>query len=203
MEEKDMEKGIEEDKNVSDREDNEVKTEDAPESYANVGETGEKKAEYAFRWSYEEQEYENIKTKEKHKKGILIYAIIMTVAFVVCFAVLTAFLVMDRFPYDGDIIADYDDAGARVVIGITGGAVSRFDGAPVAGVYVSKVSEGYDAENYLEAGDIIVGIDGYEVLDVEDISEFISELDAGDTVELKVYRDGKFFDVKIELAYEK
>ena len=94
-------------------------------------------------------------------------------------------------------------ASKRAVIGISGGAVNQLSGYPVAGVFVSEVNEGYDAENHLQAGDIIVGINGYEVLEIADISEVINTLTAGDTVVLKVYRDGTLFDAEIELGYEK
>ncbi len=90
----------------------------------------------------------------------------------------------------------------RAVIGISGGPVSQIDGAPVAGFYVKEVSEGYDAENYLKEGDIIIGINGFEVLATEDISEVINELKVGDTVELKVYRKGTISDFTVALGEE-
>lgn len=94
-------------------------------------------------------------------------------------------------------------AAKRAIIGIKGGAVTQSNGAPVAGVYVSEVTDGYDAANHLKVGDIIVGINGFEVLDVADISEVISTKTAGDKVTLKVYREGRLFDCEIILDYEK
>ena len=94
-------------------------------------------------------------------------------------------------------------AQKRAVIGISGGAVSKAnDNAPVDGVVVAEIMEGYDAADNLEVGDIIVGINGYEVLAVSDISNVIATLTAGDTVDLKVYRDGMILDITVELAYE-
>ncbi|MBQ8005005.1 MAG: trypsin-like peptidase domain-containing protein [Clostridia bacterium] len=96
-----------------------------------------------------------------------------------------------------------DIAKKRAVIGIKGGAVNQMNGYPVAGVYVSEVNEGYDAMNHLKVGDIIVGINDFEVLAIDDISEVINSLEAGDTVVLKIYRSGDIFDVEITLGYEK
>ncbi len=96
-----------------------------------------------------------------------------------------------------------DIAKKRAVIGIKGGAVNQMNGYPVAGVYVSEVNEGYDAMNHLKVGDIIVGINDFEVLAIDDISDVINSLEAGDTVVLKIYRSGDIFDVEITLGYEK
>lgn len=94
-------------------------------------------------------------------------------------------------------------AQKRVIIGIKGGAVNQSNGAPVAGVYVSEITEGYDSANHLKIGDIIIGIDGYEVLDIADISNVLADKTAGEKVKLKVYRAGQIFDADIILDYEK
>ena len=94
-------------------------------------------------------------------------------------------------------------AKKRAIIGIKGGAVTKAQGAPATGVYVAEISAGYDAENHLKVGDIIVGINGNEVLQVSDISAVIEDMTAGDKVTLKIYRDGNLFDVDIVLDYEK
>lgn len=94
-------------------------------------------------------------------------------------------------------------AEKRVILGIMGGAVNRQSGAPVAGVYVSEITEGYDVGNHLKVGDIIVGIDSYEVLAVSDVSAVLATKKAGDTVTLKVYRDGQLFDCDVIVDYEK
>lgn len=91
----------------------------------------------------------------------------------------------------------------KAIIGIKGGAVSNMNGAPVSGVYISEIIEGYDAENHLKVGDIIVGINDYEVLAVEDISKVIGNLKEGDTVFLDIYREGKIFEVEVKLSLEK
>ncbi|MBR4295220.1 MAG: trypsin-like peptidase domain-containing protein [Clostridia bacterium] len=91
----------------------------------------------------------------------------------------------------------------KAIIGIKGGAVSNMNGAPVSGVYISEIIEGYDAENHLKVGDIIVGINDYEVLGVEDISKVIGILKEGDSVFLDIYREGKIFEVEVKLSLEK
>lgn len=95
-----------------------------------------------------------------------------------------------------------DIASRRAIIGISGSAVSSMQGYSSSGVLVAEVKEGYDAENHLKPGDIIIGIDGNEVLQVSDISAVINKKNAGDRVTLKICRGGKVFDVTVELGYE-
>lgn len=115
-----------------------------------------------------------------------------------------AMLVIDRMIEEGgDFSSGGEVAKKRAVIGISGGDVDQSMGAPVAGFYVSEVTEGYDAANHLKMGDIIVGIDSNEVLSKNDISKVLNELNAGDKVKLTVYRDGKIFDVTVTLGEEK
>lgn len=113
--------------------------------------------------------------------------------------------ILNRIIENGGDISENNNgiAKKRVIIGIKGGAVSKAQGAPATGVYVAEISEGYDAENHLMVEDIIVGIDGNEVLQVSDISAAIENKAAGDKVTLKVYRDGRLFDVDVALDYEK
>ena len=94
-------------------------------------------------------------------------------------------------------------AEKRVIIGIKGGAVTKNGIYPATGVLVAEVNEGYDVENHLQPGDIIVGIDGYEVFDIADITEALANKKAGDTVTLKVYRKGNIFDCDVTVDYEK
>lgn len=113
--------------------------------------------------------------------------------------------ILDKIIETGEDISENNTSIAqkRAIIGIKGGAVNQSSGAPIAGVYVSEIYEGYDAANHLKVGDIIVGIDGYEVLAIDDISAVIATKTAGDTVTLKVYRGGQLFDAEIILDYEK
>lgn len=95
-----------------------------------------------------------------------------------------------------------DVAKKRALIGITGKAVTPAEGFATTGVYVAEVNENSDAANYLEVGDIIVGIDGNEVITVADISSVISDLSAGDTVLLTVSRAGRRFECSVMLTAE-
>ncbi len=49
-----------------------------------------------YRWNYEEQrDFINGETRKKHKNGAVIYAVVMTCAFLVSFAILAALLIMN------------------------------------------------------------------------------------------------------------
>ena len=199
-------------------EDNNFNVNNENEHETEKPEAEEKKEEatYAFRWNYMEQDDANSKMlKKKQKNGVLIYAVIVTAAFLLCFGLLIGVLLADRVtnpqsqdntPYDTSENINntpVDPSKKKAVIGIKGGAVNQMNGYPVAGVYVSEIVEGYDAENHLKVGDIIVGIDNGEVLSVDDISSVIGGLSEGDKVLLKVYREGKLFDVEVTLGIEK
>lgn len=90
----------------------------------------------------------------------------------------------------------------RALIGIQGKAVSPLEGFSISGVLVASVEEDADAANYLEPGDIIIGINGNEVLSVDDISDTLEQLSPGDSVTLVVSRGGKHFECDIILASE-
>ena len=54
--------------------------------------------DYRYRWNYEEQRAADLKSKpvkRKHRWGILVYALTMTAAFVLCFSILVGVLVID------------------------------------------------------------------------------------------------------------
>ncbi len=116
-----------------------------------------------------------------------------------------ALVILNKIIETGEDIVENNTSIAekRVIIGIKGGAVTKNGIYPATGVLVSEVNEGYDAENHLQPGDIIVGIDGYEVLDIADLSEVLLTKKAGDTITLKVYRKGNIFDCDIIVDYEK
>lgn len=116
-----------------------------------------------------------------------------------------ALTILNKIIETGEDIVENNTSIAekRVIIGIKGGAVTKNGIYPATGVLVSEVNEGYDAENHLQPGDIIVGIDGYEVLDITDLSEVLVTKKAGDTITLKVYRKGHIFDCDIKVDYEK
>lgn len=116
-----------------------------------------------------------------------------------------ALVILNKIIETGEDIVENNTSIAekRVIIGIKGGAVTKNGIYPATGVLVAEVYEGYDAENHLKPGDIIVGIDGYEVIDISDISESLATKKAGDKITLKVYREGNIFDCDVIVDYEK
>ncbi len=95
----------------------------------------------------------------------------------------------------------------RPVIGIVGEDVSdyyseHFD-RPL-GVYIHSVTEGTDAvDKGLEAGDIVIAVNGITVTNMEELNEVKNQFTTGDTITLTIDREGVVFDVDIELTEEK
>jgi S1-C subfamily serine protease len=52
----------------------------------------------------------------------------------------------------------------------------------------------------LKANDIIISINGYEVLDLKDVSYSISANNIGDEVTVRIKRDRKYYELKIKLV---
>ena len=113
----------------------------------------------------------------------------------------------------GDINENSTDvAKKRAMLGITGTSVSRgvkqeINGKiytpEASGVMVVGVNEGYDAFNKLLVGDIIIAVNDEFVTAVSEISNIINQFTDGDTVRLKVHREGKIQDIEVVLSYEK
>jgi PDZ domain-containing protein len=59
------------------------------------------------------------------------------------------------------------------------------------GVEVTLVVPGAPADGILEVGDLIVGVNGEEVLTVDELQEAFDEVEPGDEVELRVDREGQ------------
>ncbi|GAA0613197.1 protease DdcP [Virgibacillus siamensis] len=72
------------------------------------------------------------------------------------------------------------------------------------GVYVVSVVKGMPADDKLQSGDRITGIDGNEVHKADDLISYVKGKEAGDSISLEVIRDGEERTKKIELAtYDK
>lgn len=89
-------------------------------------------------------------------------------------------------------------------IGIIAGAVNDeaivLYGIP-AGVYVTEVQEGSDAlAQGLQAGDIILKVDGISVASVADVNEIKGDREVGDVLTLTIYREGETFDISVRLV---
>ena len=71
----------------------------------------------------------------------------------------------------------------------------------VVGVYVASVDQFSAAEKAgIKIGDVITAIDGIEVKTMDELNEQKNKHKIGDTVTLKIYRDGKTIDVKLTLG---
>ncbi|HEY4662217.1 MAG TPA: trypsin-like peptidase domain-containing protein [Candidatus Humimicrobiaceae bacterium] len=71
----------------------------------------------------------------------------------------------------------------------------------VSGAYISSVLEGYPAEESgIQAGDIIVEIDGVKVNNPYELFAQILRHDIGDEVTVEIYRDGEYLTVTLVLA---
>ena len=91
----------------------------------------------------------------------------------------------------------------RTAIGITVGAVpseARERYELPAGLYVTAVSEGSDAEKQgIRPGDIIVRVDDTPVKTTAEISEIKDRKQVGDSLRFEIWRDGEtlFFDIQL------
>ncbi len=91
----------------------------------------------------------------------------------------------------------------RPSIGITVGAIpenasSHYD-IP-SGLYISAVTPGSDAEaKGIKVGDILLECNGTEVKTTEDVAAVKSDLQVGDTIHFKLWRDGDTFEVDVML----
>jgi len=65
------------------------------------------------------------------------------------------------------------------------------------GVVVSAVDVGAPADGVLEPGDVIVGAEGEDVVDPEDLTRVMSKLDPGDEVTLEIERGGAQRTVRV------
>ncbi len=111
----------------------------------------------------------------------------------------------DAKPIIEDLIANGYVTG-RPVIGIGGRAVTEQDAKAYnlkVGVYVSSMTA--DSPAYMagiKIGDIITECDGKKIQTVDDLNEIKNKHKVGDTLKMKVYRQGKTIDIKLVLGEE-
>jgi len=68
------------------------------------------------------------------------------------------------------------------------------------GMLVNSVVEGSDAQKKgLQPNDVIIEIDGKAVTSIEVVRDAINRKDVGDTVDLKIWREGKTIEMEIAL----
>lgn len=75
--------------------------------------------------------------------------------------------------------------------------------AEQTGIYVSSLTDGLDAKNHLEPGDIITEAEGEQLYFIEQLMEIINRHNGGDKIEITFYRNGNFFTAEIELGIQK
>ncbi|MCX7695997.1 MAG: trypsin-like peptidase domain-containing protein [Caloramator sp.] len=69
------------------------------------------------------------------------------------------------------------------------------------GVNIRGVERGSGAEEAgIRPGDIIVSFDGVEIKKMEDLSDILEKHKVGDIVSARIWRDGKYIDLKIKLG---
>ena len=72
--------------------------------------------------------------------------------------------------------------------------------AEADGVYVSSLTDGLDAKNHLQVGDIIDEINGVIVRDNIQIGLLLENLNGGDVIHVRYYRGGEYFEADITLG---
>lgn len=78
-------------------------------------------------------------------------------------------------------------------------AYSSYLGLPM-GVYVRSVAENSAAEEAnIRIGDVIIGINDEAITSADELNAVKNQLKAGDTITLKIYRDGEDIDVSLVL----
>jgi S1-C subfamily serine protease len=85
----------------------------------------------------------------------------------------------------------------------TGALVARVvDGGPAddAGITAGEEELRFQGQEVTTGGDVIVAVDGQDVVEESDLAEAIAEHRPGDTVVLEVLRDGETEEVELELG---
>lgn len=108
----------------------------------------------------------------------------------------------DAKPIIDDLINNKYVTG-RPQIGIStvniNAAYSSYLGLPM-GIYVRAVAEGSSAEKAgISVGDVIIGINDEAVKTDDELNAIKNKFKAGDTITLKIYRNGQDIDVALEL----
>jgi len=103
----------------------------------------------------------------------------------------------------GNSLLRFGQMRGRPSVGITVGAIpeaamEEYD--MPKGLYVSGVSEGSDAERKgIKVGDVVVAVNGIEVSTTEEMLAIKNDMAVGDTMEIRVWRNGETLTFEIEL----
>ena len=91
----------------------------------------------------------------------------------------------------------------RPAIGITVGGIPENAASHYelpAGLYVSAVSEGSDAEKQgILPGDIVTAVNGIPVTTTNEVNDIKNELQVGDTMTFRIWRDGEELEITVTL----
>ena len=101
-------------------------------------------------------------------------------------------------------IIRFGEVRGRTAVGITVGAIpdnaSSYYEIPT-GLYVTSVSEGSDAKaKGIQPGDIVTAVNGKPAKTTDDIVNAKNECVVGDVLTFTIWREGKTFDVQVELV---
>jgi len=89
----------------------------------------------------------------------------------------------------------------RAIIPYIGVEMDSNNATGIIGVYISGVDPGYPAENAgIRAGDVITELDGVKVSNPYELFAQILKHDIGDEVTVKIYRNGEYLTITLELA---
>ena len=105
-----------------------------------------------------------------------------------------------------DDLVNYKHVKGRPQIGISAIDVdetySSYLGLPI-GIYVRYIADGSAAEEAgIKIGDVIIGINDESVATMEELNSIKNKFKAGDTVTLKVHRNGEDIDIDLVLHEE-
>lgn len=105
-----------------------------------------------------------------------------------------------------DQLAAHGRVVGRPRLGLEVQSISPFDRLYYRlpqGLYITDVVAGSDAANKdIQAGDILLKLNGRQAYDAESLRELLFTLHPGDTVELTLYRNGSQFKVNVILMEE-
>lgn len=88
----------------------------------------------------------------------------------------------------------------KSLLGLTGGSIVGDNNSDIKGFYVEKVKKGGNAYNAgIRPTDIVFEIEGFNIINVEDMGKVLKNKKIGDTINCKVMRSGKVENIKIVL----
>ena len=107
----------------------------------------------------------------------------------------------DRITQVVSDLLDYGYVTGYPMLGFSGSSVDEgmADGKNPKGVLVASVSKNSNAYGVLQSGDVVCSVDGQVVYSIADINVLKGKLNVGDSMHLRVYRDGSTFEADIVL----